>query len=93
MEDDHITTIGTCFACKRTFPYTAANVTMMTIDPETGLPPDRTVLGTQREPTPEALARSVPEPVCPDCLTRAREFKERMGSPAPFETWRRPGPN
>ncbi|NUS08106.1 MAG: hypothetical protein HOV97_36720 [Nonomuraea sp.] len=93
MEDEHITTIGTCCACKRTFPYTPANVTTITIDPETGLPPDRSVLGTQREPTPEALARSRPQPVCPDCLTRAKLFKDQMSPPVMrFDTWRRPDP-
>ncbi|MFI6504948.1 hypothetical protein [Nonomuraea typhae] len=74
MSEDQITTIGKCYACKRTFGYIPAKVMTITIDPETGVPPDMTVLGGQREPSPEALARSVKEPICPACVERARRF-------------------
>ncbi|GAA2374395.1 hypothetical protein GCM10010404_32400 [Nonomuraea africana] len=85
MADEQMTTIGRCYGCKRTFSFIPGSVTTVTIDPETGLPPGMTVLGTTREPTPEATARSVKEPICPDCLNKAKQF---MHPPAPqFETW------
>lgn len=88
MEDDQITTIGGCYVCKRTFGFVPAHVTTVTIDPETGLPPDMTVLGTHREPPPEAVARSVEKPVCPDCVDRAKKYRTFMDPPTPpFDTW------
>ncbi|WP_271219789.1 hypothetical protein [Streptosporangium carneum] len=94
MRDEHITTIGRCYACKRTFGFIPATVTTITIDPDTGLPPGMTVLGTQREPTAEALARSVEETVCPDCVNRARRFAESaQPSALQFETWSRGTPD
>ena len=88
MADEQITTIGTCYVCKRTFAFVPASVMRVTIDPETGLPPGMTVLATFREPTPEATARSVEEPVCPGCVNRAKRFEESTRSPAPhFEKW------
>ncbi|WP_329084552.1 MULTISPECIES: hypothetical protein [unclassified Streptosporangium] len=89
MADEQITTIGRCYVCKRTFGFIPASVTTITIDPETALPPGMTVLGGLREPTPEATARSVEEPICPDCVNRAKQFQESADSPAlQFETWR-----
>ncbi|MEU0570413.1 hypothetical protein ABZ297_34185 [Nonomuraea sp. NPDC005983] len=35
-----------------------------------------TVLGTPREPSPEALARSVGKAVCPDCVDGAGRVRE-----------------
>ncbi|MER5645471.1 hypothetical protein [Streptosporangium sp. NPDC002524] len=88
MADEQITTIGRCYVCKRTFGFVPASVTTVTIDPETGLLPGMTVLATFREPTPEATARSVQEPVCPGCLDKAKQFLDLTRSPAPsFETW------
>jgi hypothetical protein len=83
-----MTTIGGCYVCKRTFSFVPETVTVVTIDPETGLPPGMTVLGTFREPTPEALARAVAEPICPDCVGRATQFLE--SSTPRFETWHNP---
>ncbi|GAA3788038.1 hypothetical protein GCM10022226_03250 [Sphaerisporangium flaviroseum] len=89
MADEHITTIGRCYACKRTFGFIPATATTVMIDPETGLPPGMTVLGSFREPTAEATARSVREPICPDCVAKAKRFSE----PAiQFETWQRGDP-
>jgi hypothetical protein len=88
MADEQITTIGRCYGCKRTFGFIPASVTTIMIDPETGLPPGMTVLGTFREPTPEATARSVKEPICPDCVKKAKQLGEFMQPPAlQFETW------
>jgi hypothetical protein len=85
MADDEITTIGGCYVCKRTFSFVPESVTVVSIDPETGLPPGMTVLGTLREPTQEASARAVEKVVCPDCVSRAKQLLE---PPAPrFETW------
>ncbi|MEU8385107.1 hypothetical protein [Streptosporangium sp. NPDC048865] len=89
MADERITTIGRCYVCKRTFGFLAGSVMTITIDPETGLPPGMTVLASFREPTPEATARSVEEPICPGCVDRAKRFEESMRPPAPrFEEWR-----
>ncbi|MER6949989.1 hypothetical protein ABT294_38835 [Nonomuraea sp. NPDC000554] len=72
MMDKRLTTIGRCYSCGRTFGFDPATVTMFLIDPETTLPPGMTVLGTPREPSPEAVARSVEKPICPP-LRRRRE--------------------
>ncbi|WP_084963054.1 hypothetical protein [Thermoactinospora rubra] len=76
MADEQIPTIGRCYSCKRAFHYRLASVVTVAIDPETGLPPGMTVLGTFREPAPEAEARAVREPICPACVDRARRFEE-----------------
>ncbi|MDH2429767.1 hypothetical protein [Sphaerisporangium sp. TRM90804] len=94
MADEQITTIGRCHVCKRTFGFTPARVMKVTMDPVTNLPLGMTVAGTFREPTPEAVARSVEEPVCADCVDRAKEFKEAMDAPPlRFETWRAERPD
>lgn len=82
--EEQITTIGRCYACKRTFTFVPAHVTKVTVDPETGLPPDMTVLGTAREPSPEALARAVQQPICADCVKKA---EQHLAPPPPFDTW------
>ncbi|MEU8105509.1 hypothetical protein AB0C18_17470 [Nonomuraea muscovyensis] len=89
MADEQITTIGGCYVCKRTFTFTPASVMKVMIDPETGLPPGVTVWGAFREPTPEATARSVERPICPDCVARAERLGEFAQPPPPsFDTWR-----
>ncbi|GII88996.1 hypothetical protein Ssi03_69860 [Sphaerisporangium siamense] len=91
MTDKPPTTIGACYACKRGFAYDPQTVTLFPVDPETGLPPGMTVLGSTREPSPEALARAVRKPVCPDCVRRAEQFKEaseRVADPsAGWKSW------
>ncbi|MDP4505471.1 MULTISPECIES: hypothetical protein [unclassified Nonomuraea] len=64
---------GRCYACKREFDYDPAEVTTFLVDLATGLPPGFTVLGTMRPATPEAVARSVDLPVCPDCVAKAEK--------------------
>jgi hypothetical protein len=50
-----------------------------------------TVLGTSREPTPEAVARAVEEPICPDCVGKAEHYLESMRPSAlRFEPWQHP---
>jgi hypothetical protein len=94
MGDERLTTIGRCHACKRTFGFIPGSVTTMTIDPETGMPPGMTVLGTHREPTPEATARSVEVPICPDCVHKAKQYRESLQPPAlRFRTWSREDPD
>lgn len=48
---------------------------MFLVDPETGLPPGITALGSLRPATPDAVARSADLPVCPDCVERAKRFQ------------------
>ncbi|MEW9554465.1 hypothetical protein [Nonomuraea sp. NPDC050783] len=62
---------GRCFACRREFDYDPAEVTTFLIDPATGLPPGFSVLGRTRPATPEAVARSADQPLCPSCQDRA----------------------
>ncbi|GIH23322.1 hypothetical protein Aph01nite_16320 [Acrocarpospora phusangensis] len=91
MADEQITTIGRCYLCKRTFGFAPGSVMTVLMDPETNLPLGMTLSGGQREPTPEAAARSVEEHVCPDCVGRVKQLKEFMDSPVPpFKTWQRP---
>lgn len=68
-------TTGTCVSCKQKFEFDPQNVQTILIDPEIGLPPGMTVLGTLRQATPEAVARSTDEPICPRCISRARQFQ------------------
>jgi hypothetical protein len=94
MTEEQITTIGGCYVCKRTFSFLPTSVMKITIDPETGLLPGMTVLGSMRDPTPEALARAVEKTICPDCVNRAEKFKEMMSPPAlRFGTWTRGDPD
>ncbi|WP_219471531.1 hypothetical protein [Nonomuraea rhizosphaerae] len=76
MADEDTTETGRCISCKRTFRYDPRTVETVLIDPQSGLPPGLTVLGTLRPATPEAVARSAEQPVCPDCLERARKFDQ-----------------
>ncbi|MEV0196547.1 hypothetical protein [Nonomuraea sp. NPDC050691] len=90
MTDKQPTTIGRCYGCGRTFAYDPATVTMFSVDPETGFPPGMTVLGSVREPTPEAVARAVDKPVCPECVDKAKRFLDNADAPARWKPW--PGP-
>lgn len=80
-------TTGTCIACKRAFEFDPRNVPTILIDPETGMPPGMTVLGSLRQATPEAVARSTDEPVCPQCVTKAQEFQAAGESTPKWDTW------
>ncbi|GAA0360074.1 hypothetical protein GCM10009530_06720 [Microbispora corallina] len=92
MTDENITAIGRCYGCKRRFRFDPDTVTMFLVDPETNLPPGMSPLGSRREPTPEALARSVKLPVCPACVERAKRVLEAGTDPRPpeFPVWHRP---
>ncbi|MGW0807581.1 hypothetical protein [Nonomuraea sp. NPDC002799] len=83
------TMTGRCCSCKRTFTYDPKLVETLLIDPETGLPPGMSALGTLRPARPEAVSRSADQPICPDCLERARRFSEAAGNPpsASWDTW------
>ncbi|MGR6912639.1 hypothetical protein ACU635_00095 [[Actinomadura] parvosata] len=80
---------GRCFACKREFTYDPEEVVTFLIDPQTGLPPGFSVLGTMRPATPEAVARSRDEPLCPDCHERAERYGALLDAPPPpqWPTW------
>ncbi|RBQ17057.1 hypothetical protein DP939_26580 [Spongiactinospora rosea] len=87
MNEEQIPQIGPCYACGRAFRVDAGEVVMFTVDPETGLPPGLSVLGTRREPSPEAVARAVEKPVCPDCVARAERFTAESDTPPSWPTW------
>ncbi|MFC4013416.1 hypothetical protein ACFOY2_39750 [Nonomuraea purpurea] len=80
------TETGRCCACGRTFTYDPGEVMTVLIDPQTGLPPGFSVLGTLRPAGPEAVARSADQPVCPACVDRAASLKA-ADDPPPFPTW------
>ncbi|MFG3439404.1 hypothetical protein ACGF0J_19370 [Nonomuraea sp. NPDC047897] len=65
---------GRCYGCKREFSFDPGEVTTFLVDPETGRPPGITALGTLRPAAPDAVARSVDLPVCPECVERAQRF-------------------
>ncbi len=81
MVEKEPSTTGTCVACKRSFEYDPRSVPTILIDPETGMPPGMTVVGSLRPATPEAVARSTDEPVCPQCVTKAQEHQATTESP------------
>lgn len=88
MPDERLPTIGRCYACKRTFHYDPATVTMFLVDPETGFPPGMTVLGGQRDPAPESVQRAEHRPVCPRCVEQAERHLAAQNPPEPrFPTW------
>ncbi|MEV0383309.1 hypothetical protein [Nonomuraea sp. NPDC050643] len=87
MADEHAQTTGRCHTCKRTFSYDPKEVETVLIDPETRLPPGFTVLGTLRPAKPEAVARSVDEPICPDCVDKAKRFIEDTNQPPQWKSW------
>ncbi|GAA2215178.1 hypothetical protein GCM10009850_106450 [Nonomuraea monospora] len=88
MSEKRDTETGRCFVCKREFSYDPKEVTTFLIDPETGLPPGFSVLGTLRPAKPEAVARSTDQPLCPGCQARAEQYAEAMEAPPPrWESW------
>ncbi|TDD90421.1 hypothetical protein E1293_03295 [Actinomadura darangshiensis] len=87
MKDKEPSTTGTCAACRRTFEFDPQSVSTVLIDPDTGLPPGMTVLATLRQATPEAVARSTDEPICPQCVTRAQQFQAESASTPTWDTW------
>ncbi|UBU14215.1 hypothetical protein [Nonomuraea gerenzanensis] len=91
MSEKRETAAGRCLVCKREFTFDPGEVTTILIDPETGIPPGFTVLGTLRPATPEAVARSTDQPVCPDCEEKAAKYSEALSPPPPhWESWRPP---
>jgi hypothetical protein len=92
MSDAEVTTIGTCFLCKRTFAYKPGRVFTFKHDPETNLPLGMTVAATWREPSPEAVARAEERVVCPNCVDKAKRLwdgKQRWEG-RDMSAWRRP---
>ena len=87
MADDDAKTTGRCYACKRTFSYDPKEVMTFLVDRETGLPPGITFFGTLRPATPESVARSADEPICPDCVDRAKRFAAESDPPPQWEIW------
>ncbi|WP_431934478.1 hypothetical protein [Nonomuraea jabiensis] len=84
---EHGETTGRCYACKRTFSFDPKEVVTFLIDPETHMPPGITFAGSLRPARPEAVARSVDEPVCPDCVAKAKQYGEESGSGRSWDSW------
>jgi hypothetical protein len=79
--------IAPCCVCGNSFAFDPDRVLTVRIDPETSRPPDVDSGGQHCEPSPEALARSAKQPVCPGCarLLNAR-LRARGQEPAFDET-------
>lgn len=86
MPDGNITTIGTCYLCKRTFAYKPGEVFTVTLDAGTNMPPGMTALGTFQEAPAEASARTMDRVVCPGCVDRAKQVQET----GDMSAWARP---
>lgn len=71
-----------CVSCRRPFMACPECVNTVRIDPVTGCPPDAEIIdgcAVHVEPTPEASARSVKQPVCDDCIRHRNEQFKRGG--------------
>ncbi|GAA3530046.1 hypothetical protein GCM10022419_006250 [Nonomuraea rosea] len=86
MTGEPATTTGRCYACKGTFSFDPKKVETMLVDPKTNLPPGITALGTLRPATPEAVARSVDEPICPECIEKARRISKTLHQPQHWDS-------
>ncbi|MFC4118469.1 hypothetical protein [Nonomuraea zeae] len=78
MTGEPATTTGRCYACKSTFSFDPQKVETMLVDPETNRPPGITALGTLRPALPDAVARSIDEPICPECIEKARRITKTL---------------
>ena len=60
-----------CWACRELSIGCPDCVVSVLVDPETELPPDIARVNGKAEtvtPTPEAVARALPQPICDDCV-------------------------
>ncbi|PZG16728.1 hypothetical protein C1I98_38885 [Spongiactinospora gelatinilytica] len=87
MAEEQIPQIGPCYACGRAFRFDPGEVVMFAVDPQTGLPPGFSALGTRREPSAEEVARAVEKPVCPGCVQRAERYAAETETPPSWPTW------
>lgn len=66
-----------CADCKEGFTMCPNCVNAVRIDPETGFPPDVVVIDGKSKhnpnPDPEAVKRSVAQPVCDSCVQRRND--------------------
>ena len=77
--------LGPCWVHKGTFPFDPDRVTSVLIDPQRGFPPDVDAGGHRQAPGPGAVARSVRQPICPQCCKRLNAELARRGEPASFD--------
>jgi len=71
-----------CYACTLLSLACPDCVNTVRVDPHTGLPIDRAVVNGRPvtiEPTPQARARSRPEPICDNCVRRRNELYPDRG--------------
>lgn len=66
---------GPCWMCGRHFTFDPERVPSIGIDPEYNLPADL----VPKDEIEEAMKRKVQEPLCPDCIGRVNESRERQG--------------
>ncbi len=79
------TMLFTCVNCKNPGAACPQCVNTIRIDPETGFPPDTLLIDGELfhcpDPTEEARARSVAQPVCDNCI-EVRNKEARKGKAA-----------
>lgn len=70
-----VVALGKCCACRNVFTFCPVCVSSVLIDPETNLPPDVSAQGELITPGPDAMRRSIRQPVCEPCTTLANGRK------------------
>jgi len=74
---------GQCYTCGQPFTFNPDRVPSALVDPTTGRPPDVSENGVTVTPTREAVARSVRQPLCANCVERINARRALRGA-APF---------
>ena len=67
--------IGRCYIHGGDFTFDPGRVPSVSVDPQTGRPPDVDADGNAAEPEPGAVERSVKQPICPPCAKRVNEAR------------------
>jgi hypothetical protein len=78
---------GPCHVHGGIFGFDPDRVTSVLIDPLTGCPPDVDPVTGLPVPVPDParMARSVKQPVCPDCCRALNNILRGRGQPARFD--------
>lgn len=73
--DGSVVAIGPCWFCKKPFPFDPDEVPSISIDPQTGHPPD---IPPQAE---GGYERAQTEPICDPCARRGNQVRREAGLP------------
>lgn len=75
---------GTCWGCGTQFWFDPDKVPSITIDPDTGVPPDVDPETRAPLPQPRQVQRTVQSPVCPRCVRSFNAARRAAGLPTPW---------